>query len=104
MQEWTTFLDVVSDNETTFMENYQEAVIIGSCSIFVIIAICFCIMFKLKNHRTTRNLEANEIQQSAYVDNLSMNVHTRSTNYKSLQLDGNFDSDIYENTGIDSYA
>lgn len=104
MQEWTTFLDVVSDNETTFMENYQEAVIIGSCGILVFIAICFCIMFKLKNHRTTRNLEANEIQQSAYVDNLSMNVHTRSTNYKSLQLDGNFDSDIYENTGIDSYA
>lgn len=104
MQEWTTFLDVVSDNETTFMENNQEAVIIGSCGIFFIIAICFCIMFKLKNHRTTRNLEANEIQQSAYVDNLSMNVHTRSANYKSLQLDGNFDSDIYENTGIDSYA
>lgn len=104
MQEWTTFLYVVSDYETTFMENYQEAVIIGSCGILVFIAICFCIMFKLYNRRKKRNLEANEIQQSAYVEKLSMNVNTRSTNYKSLQLEGNFDPDIYENTCIDSYA
>lgn len=104
MQDWTTFLDVVSDNETTFMEIYQEAVIIGSCGIIVIIAICFCIMFKLYNHRTKRNFKANEIQQSAYVENISMNVNTRITNYKSLQLDGNIDPGIYENTCIDSHA
>lgn len=104
MQEWTTIFDVVFNNETTLMNNYQDAVIIGSCSAFVIMAICFGIIFKLYNHRTKRNLEDNDIQQSAYVGNVSMNVNTKSTNYKSLELTGTFDPEIYENTCIDHLA
>lgn len=86
------------------MENYQKVYIIESCGMIFIIAICFCIIFKLYNHRTKRNLKGNDIQQSAYIENLSMNVNTRSTNYNSLQLDGNFDPEIYENTCIDFHA
>lgn len=86
------------------MDNYQDAVIIGSCSAFVIMAICFGIIFMLYNHRTKRNLEDNDIQQSAYVENFSMNVNTKSTNYKSLELNGTFDTEIYENTCIDHLA
>lgn len=104
MQEWTTIFDVVFNNETTLMNNYQDAVIIGSCGAFFIMAIIFCIIFKLYNHRTKINLEDNDIQHSVYVENFSMNVNTKSTNYKSLELTGTFDPEIYENTCIDHLA
>lgn len=89
----TTVWDKVSEKERNSLDNYQEVVIIGSCSLVLVLVIG--IMAKLyinKYKRQHDNNQPNCVLSPTSCDSFKI------TSFKSLTLNESYDPDLYENT------
>lgn len=83
-------------NLSSSINKFKEAIITGSCSLLLIIAMYAYLKLKKRIKAPCTQLEEKvEQHHDLYLD---PSIDDAARNYKSLDLDGMFDSDLYENT------
>lgn len=89
----TTVWDKVPEKERNSLDNYQEAVIIGSCSLVLVLLIG--LIAKLYINKYNRQHEYN---QPNCVLNQTSCRSFKITSFKSFTFNESYDPDLYENT------
>ncbi|XP_052718549.1 protein draper-like isoform X1 [Crassostrea angulata] len=89
----TTVWDKVPEKERNSLDNYQEAVIIGSCSLVLVLLIV--LIAKLYINKYNRQHEYN---QPNCVLNQTSCSSFKITSFKSFTFNESYDPDLYENT------
>lgn len=81
--------------EWMFFNKYWEVIIIGSCSLLLIIVMY--VYFKLKKCIKVLCIQLEEKVEQYYDLYLDLLIDDVVRNYKSFDFDGMFDFDLYEN-------